>query len=199
MDAEDKILNFISKHEQFADILLRLRDIIRVHPFEEAMRWGVPTYRFDNQNLVGIGAFKNHVGLWFFQGSLLSDPHHILKNAQQGKTKAMRQIRFRSVEEIDEKIISAYLKETLENQKKGLLVKIDRTPKKVRLPIELITSLEQDQNLSDQFYNLTPGRQNEYANYIAEAKRMQTKSNRLIKIKPLILDGKGLYDKYKNC
>jgi uncharacterized protein YdeI (YjbR/CyaY-like superfamily) len=45
------------------------------------------------KNLLGIGAFKNHFGLWFFQGSLLKQNTKLLVNAQEGKTQAMRQIK----------------------------------------------------------------------------------------------------------
>lgn len=33
---------------------------------EEAIRYGIPTFRFDNKNLVHFGGFKNHIG--FFPG-----------------------------------------------------------------------------------------------------------------------------------
>ena len=42
-------------------------------------------------------------------------------------------------------------------------------------------------------------KQREYCEYIATAKRDPTKLSRLEKIKPMILNGTGLHDKYKNC
>ncbi len=39
----------------------------------------------------------------------------------------------------------------------------------------------------------------EYYNYIIEAKKEATELSRLEKIKPNILKGSGLHDKYKNC
>ena len=44
---------------------------------------------------------------------------------------------------------------------------------------------------------LTPGRQREYNEHIASAKREATKQSRLAKILPMVLDGKGLHDKYR--
>lgn len=44
---------------------------------------------------------------------------------------------------------------------------------------------------------LTPGRQREYAEYIASAKRADTKQTRLDKIMPMIVAGIGLNDKYQ--
>jgi uncharacterized protein YdeI (YjbR/CyaY-like superfamily) len=46
---------------------------------------------------------------------------------------------------------------------------------------------------------MTPGKQREYCEYISEAKRDATKLKRLEKIIPMIIEGVGLNDKYKNC
>ena len=37
--------------------------------------------------------FKEYFGIWFFQGGTLVDELKVLTNAQEGKTKAMRQWR----------------------------------------------------------------------------------------------------------
>ncbi len=52
-------------------------------------------------------------------------------------------------------------------------------------------------SLKSAFEKLTPGKQKEYNLYIDEAKQEKTKISRIEKIKPLILEGKGLHDKYK--
>lgn len=57
---------YILKHEDYSNILNRLRNILLATSLIETLKWGIPTYTFDDKNLVGIGAFKNHVGLWFF-------------------------------------------------------------------------------------------------------------------------------------
>ena len=83
MDIDDKIQSYIAEHEKFNELLSALREIIKKYPFEEMLKWGMPTYVYDKRNLIGIGAFKNHVALWFFQGALLQDKDHILHNAQE--------------------------------------------------------------------------------------------------------------------
>lgn len=197
MDIDKNIASYIEKHKNFSELLAALRRIVMQHPFEETIKWGMPTYVYDHKNLVGIGAFKNHVGLWFFQGALLCDEQGILHNAQKGKTKAMRQVHFKTLNEINESVLDNYLKETIENQKKGLTVKISKPVKKVVLPVDLSHFLEKNKMLRKSFYKLTPGRQKEYAEYIENAKKEQTKKNRLKKISPMIIKGKGLNDNYK--
>ncbi len=44
---------------------------------------------------------------------------------------------------------------------------------------------------------LTPYKQRDYCEYIAEAKQQKTKESRLEKIIPMISKGQGLNDKYK--
>jgi uncharacterized protein YdeI (YjbR/CyaY-like superfamily) len=93
----------------------------------------------------------------------------------------------------------SYVKEAIENQKLGKEIKPAQKGTKVVIPVELKTVLKESKILNDAFTNLTPGKQREYADYIDSAKREVTKISRLEKIKPMILKGIGLNDKYKNC
>ena len=101
------------------------------------------------------------------------------------------------IDDINDVLLSSYLQETVDNQKNGLIVAIEKVEKKLVLPTELSTYLEKHPDMLNSFLKLTPGRQRAYAEYISNAKREKTKSERLVKIAPLILDGKGLNDKYK--
>lgn len=69
--------------------------------------------------------------------------------------------------------------------------------KKLVIPTELQSVLDEDSDLNAAFDRLTPGKKREYAEYIDSAKQEPTKVRRIQKIIPLILDGKGLNDKYK--
>ena len=188
---------YIQANAKFRDALEILRGLILKHPFEETIKWGMPTYVYNKRNLIGIGAFKNHVGVWFFQGALLKDEKKILTNAQKGKTKAMRQVHYNAANQIDEDILDLYLGETIANEDKGAFVKIDRKTIEVRLPEELQMALDSDTELKERFIGLTPGRRRDYAEYISSAKRTETRAGRLEKILPLIKQGMGLNDKYK--
>jgi uncharacterized protein YdeI (YjbR/CyaY-like superfamily) len=66
--------------------------------------------------VVGIGAFKSYVGLWFFQGSFLKDKNKKLVSAQE-RTKGLRQLRFNSIKEINKTLVLEYLKKAIKNQK----------------------------------------------------------------------------------
>ena len=197
MEQKMDVQTYIAGQQIHAELLFKLREIIMMHPFEENIKWGMPTYSFDKKNLVGIGAFKKHVGIWFFQGALLSDPEKLLHNAQEGKTKAMRQLRLNTAEDINEKVLKSYLQETIDNHKKGLSVKIQNKSNKVIIPEALAVAFKENQATAKQFSTFPPGKKREYAEYIATAKREKTLSDRLKKILPMIDQGKGLNDKYK--
>ena len=190
---------YIEKHEKYGEALTLLRDIITSTELEETIKWSIPTYTIRNKNVLGIGAFKNHFGLWFFQGVFLKDEEKLLRNAQDGKTKAMRQMIFNSIEDINKDTVLKYVVEAIENQKLGKEIKPERKKKAVEIPDELNDELSKDKSLKAAFESLAPYKQKEYCEHIASAKREATKLSRLEKILPMIAQGLGLNDKYRNC
>ncbi|WP_374959517.1 YdeI family protein [Gilvibacter sp.] len=194
-----KIDAYIEKHSNWKEALSELRAVLKQTEAVETVKWGIPTYTVNGKNVMGIGAFKNHFGLWFFNGSFLSDPKGVLRNAQEGKTRGMRQLNWNSLEEVDLDMVRTYALEAIENQKQGKEIKPQRTTKKLVVPEELKAGFEEDKHLKAAFDKLTPGRQREYADHIGSAKQEKTRLSRLEKCRPMIMSGKGLHDKYKNC
>ena len=194
----ENVDQYIEAHPKWKDKLLQIRQLLLSSSLSETIKWGAPVYTKNGKNLVGISAFQNHYGLWFFQGALLHKNTELLVNAQEGKTQAMRQIKFDETSEIDLNLLKKYIMETLELHDQGKTVKLD-APEKVEIPVELKNKFEVNSDLKKAFNLLTPGKQREYSLYIIEAKREATKQNRIEKITPMILAGVGLNDKYKNC
>lgn len=183
------------KVNQWEEELDYLKTILLKTELVETTKWGGPTYTYNGKNVLGIGGFKSYVGIWFFNGIYLKDEHKVLVNAQEGVTKALRQWRFQSKAEMDEKLILHYVHEAIANEKAGLLHK----PVKKEAPVSeyLQQELEKDKALHDAFSQFTPYKQKEFIEYIATAKQEKTKQSRFEKIKPLILNGIGLNDKYR--
>ncbi len=188
--------DYLAGHDEWRSVLERVRAVMKASELEETVKWGAPCYTLNGKNLVGLVAFKDFVSIWFHQGALLRDEHGVLVNAQEGRTKAMRQWRVRSEDEIDETILRDYVRETIENQRQGREIKVDRN-KPLQIPDELAAAMEDDPDILNRFEALSPGKRREYAEYIAEAKRAETKVKRLEKIVPMILAGHGLHDKYR--
>ncbi len=190
---------YIEHHSHFGEALKVLRDIINTTELEETIKWGAPVYMINGKNVIGLGAFKHHFGIWFFNGVFLKDDQNSLINAQENKTKALRQMRFTSLDDINTAAVLAYVNEAIENQKLGKEIKPERKTKAVVIPNELATVFKDNSELYKAFKALTPGKQRDYCEHINSAKREATKLSRIEKITPMILKGVGLYDKYKNC
>ena len=190
------IEDFFEKNKSRKEELDKLRKILTDLPFEESIKWGMPSYAVNGSNAVGIGSFKNWSCLWFHQGVFLKDDAKVLVNAQEGKTSGMRQWRFKNLEEINKKVINEYLLETIENHKAGKKIQIAKkaitSKERIPLPPLLDQHLIDNPKHKDQFSAYTLSQQNEFSNYIIEAKRQSTKENRLEKIKQIIEDGKTL-------
>ena len=136
---------YIEENNQFSEALQLLRSIITSTELEETVKWSAPVYTLNNKNVLGLGAFKNHFGLWFFNGVFLKDEQNLLVNAQENKTKALRQMRFETINDINKNIVSAYVKEAIENQKLGKEIKPERKKETV-IPNELTSIFDNDKN-----------------------------------------------------
>lgn len=198
MNDSDKIDAYIAKHRKWVSQLTNLRNVFLETELDEVVKWGSPTYSLNGKLVAGIAAFKNHYAIWFHQGVFLKDDEKVLVNAQEDKTKALRQWRFEEKDTIEPQLVKKYVNEAIENCKQGKELKVERK-KGVTVPKELQNVFSENKELHNAFKKLTLGKQREYAGYISEAKRDTTKENRIEKITPMILNGVGLHDKYKNC
>lgn len=184
------------KHPEWKEVMNSLREMILSTGLEEGIKWGAPIYMNNGKNVVGIGAFKSHCALWFFQGSLLTENTELLDIAQDGKERGMRQIKFYQDDPVPLDVLKKYVLEAKQNQQAGKKIAIQQKTK-LEVPEVLEKALKKDPIFEAAFNKLTPGRQREYSKYIGEAKQQPTKEKRLEKIKPMILNGAGLNDRYK--
>ena len=192
MQEEKKVWD---KVNQWEDELRQLREIIQKTELVETNKWGGEVYTVNNKNVLGIGGFKNYFVIWFWNGVFLKDEAKVLVNANEGVTKGLRQWRFTSARELDEKLILHYIYEAIANEKAGLTIKPE---KKERMHCDFFAeALRKDTKLNAALEQLTPFKQKEYWEYMATAKQEKTKITRLEKITPMILSGIGFNDKYR--
>ena len=195
MKMAQSIEEYFENNSEQIDILEKLRSILVKTELTETLKWGMPTYTINGKNVIGIGAFKSYAGIWFFQGVFLKDESRKLINAQEEKTRGMRQWRFDDINAIDENLLLSYIQEAIQNQKDGKEIKPEKKP--LVIPDELKEALASNAELSEIFDELTLTNKRGYAEYIANAKRLETKIKRIEKIIPMIQEGIGLNDKYK--
>jgi len=194
MKTNPKVDFYFNKAKKWQEELLLLRAIALDCGLTEELKWGVPCYTLNNNNIVLIHDFKEYCAFLFFKGVLLNDTAGILiqqtKNVQVG-----RQVRFTNALEIVElkAILKTYIYEAIEVEKAGLKVELKKTTE-YNIPDEFQQKLDHIPDLKTAFEALTPGRQRAYLLHFAAAKQAKTRGARVEKFIPQILSGKGLDD-----
>lgn len=189
-----KVDFFFNKDSKWQKEYKKLRAIVLDCGLTEELKWGVPCYTFQNNNIVLIHGFKEYCALLFHKGALLKDEDGILIQ-QTENVQAARQIRFTSAQEIVEKnhLLKAYIFEAIEVEKAGLKVELKKT-KEFATPKEFQKKLDEIPALKTAFEVLTPGRQRAYLLHFSQPKQAKTRESRIEKCLPQIFNGKGLND-----
>lgn len=188
----DKRVNvFLKREKKWRDEMNSLRNIIMEFDLSEDFKWMHPCYTLNDKNIVLIHGFKEYCALLFHKGALLNDPDKIL--IQQTKnTQAARQFRFRDLSQIESQrgLIKKFIKEAIENEKKGRELPLKKTAD-YDIPDELISVFEKEPEFKSAFKSLTPGRQRSYLLHFGNAKQSKTRISRIEKAKTKIFEGKG--------
>lgn len=157
----------------------------------EDWKWG-PNFNKDGM-LCGFGAFKEWVAVHFFKGALLKDPKKVLEKCPG--TQHSRRLYLRSEKDVNEKVIVDLVRQAVKLNAKGIATR--NKPIKVSVPTPLRKALAEKPRARKYFDSLAPGYRREYCEYIIEAKRLETREKRMVKVMQLIGAGKTLHDKYK--
>jgi uncharacterized protein YdeI (YjbR/CyaY-like superfamily) len=172
----------------------QMRRVLADLDLKEECKWGKPTYTVDGKNVVILQGFKEYFALGFFQGALLKDPKTLL--VQLGQTQAGRVMKFTSAKQIAARAatIKAYVREAMAVERAGLRVEKKRTSE-FPVPEELKEMFRKEPRFKKAFEALTPGRQRGYLHHFAAAKQAATRTARIEKAKPAILEGRGFLER----
>lgn len=182
------------KVHRWPEALVAIREILRGSELVETMKWGVPCYTLNGKNVVLVSALNDFCALGFFKGVLLPDPDGLLVKPGPN-TQAARQLRFTSVEQVEEQrsAIARLVRAAVEVERSGKTVAFVREPEPV--PAELRVLFEEDLVLASAFEALSPGRRRSYVLHVAGAKQAATRSRRAAKCIPKIMAGKGFHER----
>ena len=189
---------YIRKSAPFAQpILKHLRSVVHATSpdIEEAMKWGFPHFMYKGM-LCGMAAFKEHATLGFWKGSLIVD------SAGQTAQEAMGQFgRLISLKELPpKKVLIGYVREAMRLNDRGVKVP-ERTRRKTSRPVvvppALKKALAQHATARAMFEKFSPTYRREYCEWIAGAKREETRASRLAKAIEWISAGKPQNWKYQ--
>lgn len=187
----DELLN---EAEKWPNELKRLRSILLDCGLQEEYKWRSPCYSYQGNNVAILGEFKEYCGLSFFKGVLLKDTEGILV-APGENSQSSRLVKFTSTEQIDnlESVLRAYIFEAVEVEKAGLKVDFKKS-KEFEIPEELESKFAEMPDFKTAFYALTTGRQRGYVLHFSAPKQSKTRTTRIEKNIPRILDGYGFHD-----
>lgn len=190
----DKVGTPACKVNTWREELTALRAIALDCGLTEELKWSMPCYTHENNNIVLISAFKDYCALTYFKGVLLKDPENILI-AQTKNVQAARQVRFTSVAEVTAlaPILKDYIQEAIEVEKSDLEVPRKKT-EDFDMPEELQILFDEDPAFRQAFEALTPGRQRGYLLHFSGAKQSKTRVSRIEKHMPRIFEGLGMHD-----
>ena len=178
---------------RWAEPLSLLRELLLFGGLTEDYKWGKPTYTHNGENTSILFEFKDTCAIGFFKGALMKDEAKLLV-APGERSQAMRMIKFTSADGVRAKaeLIRSYIAEAVAIEDAGL--EVDFQPMAADMPEEFQKVLDESPEVKLAFYSHTPGRQRAYLLHFAEAKQSKTRSARIEKYLPRILEGKGMLD-----
>ncbi|MFV0388970.1 MAG: YdeI/OmpD-associated family protein [Pyrinomonadaceae bacterium] len=171
-----------------------LREIVLGTGLNEEIKWGQPCYTHNGKNLVIVSALNDFAVISFLKGVLLNDPNEVLSKPGENSQSA-RMLKFTGVKQIKDSFptISDFIRQTIALEDSGARVEFKSNPEPI--PLELQQMLDSDAALNTAFFALTPGRQRGYILFFSGAKQSATRTSRIKKSVPKILEGKGLNDR----
>lgn len=192
-----KVDAYIAEAAPFArPILRRLRKIVHAGcpAVEETIKWGFPHFVYKG-NIAGMAAFKQHCVFGFWKDALLF-------NRENGEQKeAMGQFgRLTHVSELPaEKVMIGYVKKAAALNEDG--VKVERGAGQAREPIaqpdDFAAALKKNARASKTYENFSASKRRDYLEWITEAKRDQTRRQRIATSIEWLAEGKSHNWKYE--
>jgi uncharacterized protein YdeI (YjbR/CyaY-like superfamily) len=188
---------YIGRAAPFAQpILKHLRAVVHAASpdIEEAMKWSFPHFMYKGM-LCGMAAFKAHATFGFWKGSLIVD------RSGQPAEKAMGQFgRVISLKDLPpKKVLTGYVRQAMRLNDAGVVPPARVRPRKPRplvVPPALRKALAQNAKARAMFEDFSPTYRREYCEWIAGAKREETRASRLEKAIEWIALGKPQNWKY---
>jgi uncharacterized protein YdeI (YjbR/CyaY-like superfamily) len=198
---------YIEKAAPFAQpVLLHLRKLMHqaCPRATESVKWSMPFFLQQGVILANMAAFKQHCAFGFWG----SEMKEVLANSGHASSDAMGVLgRITSLQDLPaDKELLAYMRHAAELVASGQRTKsIDGRMRKkpssrsVRIPTALAAALKKNKTAAKAFAAFSPSCRREYADWIAEAKRPETREKRLTQALSWIAQGKSRNWKYQNC
>jgi uncharacterized protein YdeI (YjbR/CyaY-like superfamily) len=188
-----KVDAFVSRAKNWQGEIQRLRSILLDCGLDEELKWGKPCFMLEGSNVAIIQPFKENCSLMFFKGAMIQDTYGLLRSQGENTQSAMR-LEFTSEDQIRKAVVKTYVKQAIAVEKAGLKVDF-KAKRELEFPQELTQILNKNSKFAKAFQALTPGRRRGYLLHFTGAKQSRTRTARIEKCIPKILEGKGMNDR----
>lgn len=198
MSADPRIDAYIAKAQPFAQpILQHVRE--RVHAavpeVKETTKWSAPAFLIDGKILLIMASFKQHMALNFWRGQEL--------RGGEASGEAMGQFgRITAPADLpDDAELDRLIREAAELSRSAPAPRKPKAAPKAAAEIHpaFAAALEGDPAAKACFDGFTPGCRREYAEWVGEAKREETRAKRIATAIGNLREGKKLHWKYERC
>jgi len=197
MSRDPRVDAYIASKNDFAKpILTHLRDLIHGHApaVEETIKWSMPFFTYKGELLANMAAFKEHAAFGFWDRLGLATGKEGDAMGQYGR-----------LTDVATLPPDTLLLERLDQA----LAKIDAGEKPKRparagkpeaeVPPTLATALAADAQATANWNAFAPSCRREYCEWVADAKRDETRAKRVAQTVEQTREGKKLNWKYENC
>jgi uncharacterized protein YdeI (YjbR/CyaY-like superfamily) len=189
---------YIAQAAPFAQPLLKhLRKVVHAGcpEVEETIKWGFPHFDFKG-NLAGMAAFKAHCSFGFWKGALIFGMEIAERADAMGHFGRITQLS----DLPNEKILIGYVRKAAELNDAGVKVPRRAKPKGPRvleIPDDLTAALRKNTKARQTFEDFSYSHRKEYVEWIIEAKRAETRRQRLATTIEWLAEGKPRMWKYQ--
>jgi uncharacterized protein YdeI (YjbR/CyaY-like superfamily) len=193
---DPRIDAYIAKSAAFAKpILKHLRKVVHAGCPEvvETMKWSMPHFDYKGV-LCGMAAFKQHCAFGFWKESLILG---------DGKTHKSGMGSFGCIKSLadlpNEKTLIGYVRKAAELNHAGIKAPGRTQPKKrpaIEVPDYFAAALKKNAKARKTFEAFAPSKQRDYLEWVTEAKRDETRNERLATSIQWLAEGKARHWKY---
>ncbi|WP_336959369.1 YdeI/OmpD-associated family protein [Sphingobium aquiterrae] len=190
---------YIARQADFArPILTHLRGLVHATCPEagEAIKWSMPFFTLDGRNLCNMAGFKAHVAFGFWENAMAKDARQV------GEDGAMGQFgRLTSLSDLpDDATMTALITQAADRARlRATTPRAAPRPTRTPLPVppELEAAIAVHPDAAAHWATFTPGKIRDYAEWIGEAKRPETRDKRIAEAVGWISEGKDRNWKYR--
>lgn len=199
---DSRVDAYIAKSADFAKpILAHIRELVHqaCPEVEETMKWSMPFFTYKGM-LCHMAAFKGHCAMGFWKSALVMGK----KGPTNGSDSAMGQFgKISALADLpSDKKMLGYIKEAKRLNDEGIKKPEKpkaKGPKELVVPTELTAELKNNKKALATFESFSYSHKKEYVEWITEAKREETKAQRLATTMAWLSEGKPRNWKYANC